>query len=193
MGAERPGELRGRTVPKSGRRVQGDFDGSRPISRPNPAPDSPELPKTPRNGEVPCEQGPELIRLAKPVLAHACQTHGGYVPFANRVHSPFGARHANSDHRILRRGADGPSVAAGFIQARLVNAGQIVAADPFPTACEGFAQAVPGSKVFADNAQVCAAADILVLATKPQQVAEALRPLGEVDRRQAAGFDRRGR
>ncbi len=43
-----------------------------------------------------------------------------------------------------------------------------------PDAAAGFRQAVPGSRTLADNASVAAAADVLLLATKPQQVRAAL-------------------
>lgn len=70
------------------------------------------------------------------------------------------------------------ALAAGFVRAQLAAAERIVAADPVPEALVAFQQAVPGAKVLADNAAVASQADILFLATKPQQLLAALGPLG---------------
>lgn len=72
------------------------------------------------------------------------------------------------------------ALAAGFVQAKLVTPAQIVAADPVPAALEAFTKAVPGARVEADGASVAKQADVLFLATKPQQLVAALTPLGKV-------------
>jgi pyrroline-5-carboxylate reductase len=69
------------------------------------------------------------------------------------------------------------ALAAGFVQAGLVEPGRIVAADPIPAAGEAFQAAVPGARLLADNASVGREADLVFLATKPQQIAAALADL----------------
>jgi pyrroline-5-carboxylate reductase len=69
------------------------------------------------------------------------------------------------------------ALAAGFVKAKLVPPERILAADPLPAAQDAFAEAVPGTRVLADNASVAKGADVVFLATKPQQIAEALAPL----------------
>jgi pyrroline-5-carboxylate reductase len=69
------------------------------------------------------------------------------------------------------------ALAGGFVQAGLTTADRLVAADPVPAALEAFGKAVPGAKLVADNAAVAQAADVVFLATKPQQLRAALVPL----------------
>ncbi len=69
------------------------------------------------------------------------------------------------------------ALASGFVKAGLIEAKQLVAADPVPAALEAFRQAVPGADGLEDNASVAKAADVLFLATKPQQIASALEEL----------------
>jgi pyrroline-5-carboxylate reductase len=69
------------------------------------------------------------------------------------------------------------ALASGFVKAGLVRPDQIVAADPLPAAVEALQRCVPGSRAAADNAELARAVDVLVLATKPQQVRAALGPL----------------
>jgi pyrroline-5-carboxylate reductase len=71
------------------------------------------------------------------------------------------------------------ALASGFVKAGLVAPAQIVAADPVPAALEAFAQAVEGARAAADNASVATAADVLFLATKPQQIGAAVGPLAK--------------
>jgi pyrroline-5-carboxylate reductase len=66
------------------------------------------------------------------------------------------------------------ALAAGFVRAGLVAAGQVSAADPVPAAHEAFAKAVPGARLCPSNAEVAREADIVVLAVKPQQMSAAL-------------------
>ena len=65
------------------------------------------------------------------------------------------------------------ALAKGFINAQLVKAGQIVAADPYEAAQKQFAAAT-GAKTVAANLAAAQAATVLILATKPDQVAGAL-------------------
>jgi len=74
---------------------------------------------------------------------------------------------------FLGAGKMATALAKGFINARLVKAGQLVAADPYPGAREHFA-AETGATTFATNLEAAQAADILFLATKPDQAAGAL-------------------
>ncbi len=69
------------------------------------------------------------------------------------------------------------ALAAGFVKAKLAAPEQILAADPVAAAGEAFAAAVPGARVLADNASVGQQADVVILATKPQQLVAALVPL----------------
>lgn len=69
------------------------------------------------------------------------------------------------------------ALASGFVKAGLLAPERIVAADPVPAALEAFGQSVPGARTADDNASVAEQAEILVLATKPQQLAAALAPL----------------
>ena len=66
------------------------------------------------------------------------------------------------------------ALAGGFVNAGLAAPERILAADPLPPALKAFQQALPGARVFADNASVAQGADVLFLATKPQQIAGAL-------------------
>jgi pyrroline-5-carboxylate reductase len=61
--------------------------------------------------------------------------------------------------------------AAGMLQAGLTEAGKIVAFDPADAARQAFAEQLPGAQFAADNRSVIAAADLVVLAVKPQQAA----------------------
>jgi pyrroline-5-carboxylate reductase len=69
------------------------------------------------------------------------------------------------------------ALAAGFVRQGHVEAARIIAADPHPPALEAFTAAVPGAVTAGDNAQIAQAADVIFVATKPQQAAAALAPL----------------
>jgi pyrroline-5-carboxylate reductase len=71
------------------------------------------------------------------------------------------------------------ALAGGFAKAGLVAPERILAADPLAAARDAFAQAVAGARVLADNTGVAKQADLVFLATKPQQIAEALASLAE--------------
>ena len=66
------------------------------------------------------------------------------------------------------------ALASGFVNAGLVTAQQISAADPLDAALQAFEQAVLGSRVSNDNVGVARDAEIVFLATKPQQIRAAL-------------------
>ena len=74
---------------------------------------------------------------------------------------------------FLGAGKMATALAKGFVNAGLVKANQIVAADPFPAARKTFSAEV-GAKTTATNTDVVKAATVLILATKPDQVAAAL-------------------
>lgn len=65
------------------------------------------------------------------------------------------------------------ALAKGFIQAKLARPKEIMAADPYESAREHFSEET-GAKAMASNADVAKFADVLILATKPDQVAAAL-------------------
>ncbi|MCA9238299.1 MAG: pyrroline-5-carboxylate reductase, partial [Planctomycetales bacterium] len=66
------------------------------------------------------------------------------------------------------------ALASGCVAAGLTDAASIHAADPFEPARDGFTATIPGAKVTADNAAVLAACDAVVLAVKPQMMADVL-------------------
>ncbi len=70
------------------------------------------------------------------------------------------------------------ALAAGFVKAGLV-ASRIVASDPLEPALAAFKTAVPGSQVLSDNGAVALRSDVVILATKPQQLAGALATLSK--------------
>jgi pyrroline-5-carboxylate reductase len=66
------------------------------------------------------------------------------------------------------------ALAGGFVSAGLVKPENILAADPVAAAGQAFQAAVPGARLVADNASVVSGADIIFLATKPQQIEGAI-------------------
>jgi pyrroline-5-carboxylate reductase len=74
---------------------------------------------------------------------------------------------------FLGAGKMATALAKGFVTAKLVAAKQLVAADPFEAARKHFATAT-GAKTFSANLEVAKVANVLILATKPDQVAAAL-------------------
>jgi len=74
---------------------------------------------------------------------------------------------------FLGAGKMATALAQGFVNAQLVGAKQLFAADPFDTARKHFAAAT-GAKTFSANLDVAKSATVLMLATKPDQVAAAL-------------------
>jgi pyrroline-5-carboxylate reductase len=78
---------------------------------------------------------------------------------------------------FLGAGQMARALAGGFVQAGLIDPTHLSASDTSDEAREAFAAAVPGAKVLASNAEVAAAADVVVLAVKPQQVAGVIEKL----------------
>jgi pyrroline-5-carboxylate reductase len=74
---------------------------------------------------------------------------------------------------FLGAGKMATALARGFLNARLIKAGALVAADPFAAAREHFT-AETGAKTVAANLAAAKAANVLILATKPDQVPAAL-------------------
>src|SRR5258708_5399549 len=65
------------------------------------------------------------------------------------------------------------ALAKSFVHAKLVAAKEIIASDPHEAARKNFARELD-SKITASNIEVAKFANILILATKPDQVADAL-------------------
>lgn len=74
---------------------------------------------------------------------------------------------------FLGAGKMATALAQGFVNAGLVTGKQIMAADPFEAARKSFATEV-GAKTTTINLDVAKAANVLILATKPDQVSAAL-------------------
>src|SRR5947208_5601093 len=74
---------------------------------------------------------------------------------------------------FLGAGQMATALAAGWAKAGLLDVSRSVAADPYPAAREKFTQTT-GVKTVGTNAEVAAAADVLVLAVKPQVMAAVL-------------------
>jgi pyrroline-5-carboxylate reductase len=70
---------------------------------------------------------------------------------------------------FLGTGKMATALAQGWLTAKLVTPERVLASDPLPQAREAF-QAVTGLKAMADNRQVVANSDVLVLAVKPQSM-----------------------
>jgi len=70
------------------------------------------------------------------------------------------------------------ALARGLVTAGLATKDRIIAADPVSAACEQFAQTT-GGRIVATNCEVAAAAKVLFLAVKPQQMTAALAELRE--------------
>ncbi len=69
------------------------------------------------------------------------------------------------------------ALAGGFVRAGLVLPRQIFASDPVAAAAAAFREAVPDAQILPANASVAAAADVLFLAVKPQQMPAVLAEL----------------
>lgn len=66
------------------------------------------------------------------------------------------------------------ALAVGFVRAQLVPAEHVLASDPAPGATAELCEAIPAAQVLPSNKAVAAAADVIFLAVKPQQMAVAL-------------------
>ncbi len=71
------------------------------------------------------------------------------------------------------------ALARGCVQSGLVEAGQVLAADPTPEALKNFAEQTGGAKLASDNLEVLAKAQIIVLAVKPQIMPQVLDAIAE--------------
>jgi len=80
---------------------------------------------------------------------------------------------------FLGAGKMATALAKGFLHAKLLSVDQIVAADPFADAREHFAAAT-GARTVAANLEAARLASVLILATKPDQVAPALAQIAGV-------------
>jgi pyrroline-5-carboxylate reductase len=80
---------------------------------------------------------------------------------------------------FLGAGKMATALARGFLNAKLVKPGQLFAADPFDAARKHFADET-GAKTFSANLDVAENAQVLILATKPDQVAVALTEISGV-------------
>ncbi len=80
---------------------------------------------------------------------------------------------------FLGAGKMATALAQGFLRAGLVPLENLFASDVVPAAGQAFAQAT-GAQVLADNEAVAAAAEVLILAVKPDQVASVLAQLRPV-------------
>ena len=74
---------------------------------------------------------------------------------------------------FLGAGKMATALARGFLNARLIKANQLLAADPFEPARKHFGQET-GAKIAVSNVAVTKGANVLILATKPDQVAGVL-------------------
>ena len=74
---------------------------------------------------------------------------------------------------FLGAGKMATALARGFVNAEIVFPREIIASDPYATAREHFAAQV-GASVTTSNVEVAAFASVLILATKPDQVAAVL-------------------
>jgi pyrroline-5-carboxylate reductase len=66
------------------------------------------------------------------------------------------------------------ALARGFVQAELVRPESLSASDPSADARNAFQREVPGAKIETDNGHVVSAADVVLLAVKPQQMGAVL-------------------
>jgi pyrroline-5-carboxylate reductase len=82
---------------------------------------------------------------------------------------------------LIGAGQMATALGQGFVHSGLVEGKRLLAADPVAAAGERFAQAT-GGRIAADNTAVAAEADVLILAVKPQQIAQVAAELrGKLD------------
>jgi pyrroline-5-carboxylate reductase len=83
---------------------------------------------------------------------------------------------SNGSPRIgfLGAGKMATALARGWLNAKLIAPEQILAADPLPEARDAYQKATGGLRVHADNRQVVAGSDVLLLAVKPQNLTAVL-------------------
>jgi pyrroline-5-carboxylate reductase len=80
---------------------------------------------------------------------------------------------------LMGAGRMATALARGLVRAEIVPAGAIVACDPSADARSAFEREIPGTIVDAANAADVARADVVILAVKPQTMAEALSSIRE--------------
>jgi pyrroline-5-carboxylate reductase len=80
---------------------------------------------------------------------------------------------------FLGAGKMAAALAKGFVQAKLVNADQIIASDPIDAARSAFAKE-SGAEATASNLEAVKSAQVLVLAVKPDQVAGLLKEIRDL-------------
>jgi pyrroline-5-carboxylate reductase len=84
---------------------------------------------------------------------------------------------------LIGAGQMATALGQGIVQSGLVDAKRLLASDPVAEARDRFARAT-GGRTTADNAAVAAEADVLILAVKPQQIAQVAAELrGKLDAR----------
>jgi pyrroline-5-carboxylate reductase len=81
---------------------------------------------------------------------------------------------------FLGAGQMARALAGGFVRAGLVRPDQVLASDTSQSALQAFAGAVPGAVLLDDNRKLAAAAEVLFLAVKPQQVPAVLADVSAV-------------
>ncbi len=75
---------------------------------------------------------------------------------------------------LLGAGRMATALARGCLQAGLVEKSRLLASDPLEEARQRFIEAVPGAMVTEDNHHLLNAADVVILAVKPQRMSEVL-------------------
>ncbi len=80
----------------------------------------------------------------------------------------------NTQIGFLGAGQMARALAAGFVHAGLITADQVRAADAVPAAAMAFCEAVPGAHLADSNRRLVEQSDMIILAVKPQHVAQAL-------------------
>jgi pyrroline-5-carboxylate reductase len=86
---------------------------------------------------------------------------------------------------MIGAGRMATALARGLVRAKVLPAANICASDPSPAACEAISRDVPGIQLQPSNQAAVDEANVVLLAVKPQQIAEALEQIGEVIPRDA--------
>lgn len=108
-----------------------------------------------------------VVRLSKRISAGNCNGICGGCLLRKRRMS------AKLTIGFLGAGKMATALGQGFVNAKLAKPSQLTASDPFAAAAEHFAKET-GAKLVASNVEVAKAAKVLILATKPDQVAAVL-------------------
>jgi len=102
--------------------------------------------------------------------------HRGHRALAPWSTTPQADAIVQRPYGFIGTGRMATALARGLMQAGLATAGELLGSDPVPGAAASFAEATGGA-IAADNAAVAAAAQVLFLCVKPQQVAPVLKGL----------------